>query len=86
LYSFAFFIITSNTSILLSTELGIPLSSQSRAIHSHFESAIAGNIKSILSPSNETEFTRPGLLQKGIAATHACGLGLSIQIGTLVTS
>ena len=86
LYSFAFSIIPWNTCIRRSTESGIPSLSQSNATHSHSVSAITGKIVSILSPSSETEFTRPGRLQNGIASTQTFALGLSTQIGVSVTS
>ena len=64
----------------------MPVSSHNSAAHSHFVSAMAGNTNSILLPSMETEFTRPGLLHRLIASTQISALGLSTAMGVSVAS
>ena len=84
-YSLAFAMIWSSTRIRSAAVLGMPVSSQSRAMTCHLVSAITGNTISILLPSPETELMSPGRSQYFIASTHTWAEGLSMEMGVSVT-
>ena len=54
-------------------------------MHSQVVPAMSGKMASILSPSRETELTRPGLLQNCSDWAQISALGLSTAMGVSVT-